>query len=285
MVESAQSCFTFLAADRESAARQPATFGQLLDHRPHPTFTARLPHRPKTRVRGFSGCPSGQTSRRGRGRSINTPGSRACGYKTVSGRHEWPNRDPLVEQGGLNLYGFAGNDSIDNNDPLGLSFWNPDWLKNLQRAFWNKVAEKYMRPRGLNMSADLLEHSLLDNPSDLIPYGTAAQPMQSSIEMIQFYKRIPLGCYKDWTSPQNVKLQQNRDLFVAFEDVRVSYKGCKCCDICPLDFKVTDTYTFHWQAPEMQQILATLGANGAYISQMLGAISPFNEEVDFTMPQ
>ncbi|MFZ1074594.1 MAG: RHS repeat-associated core domain-containing protein [Verrucomicrobiia bacterium] len=120
MVESAQSCFTFLAADRESAARQPATFGQLLDHRPHPTFTARLPHRPKTRVRGFSGCPSGQTSRRGRGRSINTPGSRACGYKTVSGRHEWLNRDPLGEAGGINLYDYVANNPINLFDPLGL---------------------------------------------------------------------------------------------------------------------------------------------------------------------
>ena len=267
-------------------ANHPSGFFDLAAAPRQPLAVAAWPTSPrKTRVRGFRRHASGRLSSRRRCRSIITPGSRGCGYKTVSGRHEWPNRDPLVEQGGLNLYGFAGNDSIDNNDPLGLSFWNPDWLKNLQRAFWNKVAEKYMRPRGLNMSADLLEHSLLDNPSDLIPYGTAAQPMQSSIEMIQFYKRIPLGCYKDWTSPQNVKLQQNRDLFVAFEDVRVSYKGCKCCDICPLDFKVTDTYTFHWQAPEMQQILATLGANGAYISQMLGAISPFNEEVDFTMPQ
>ena len=58
--------------------------------------------------------------------------------------------------------------------------------------------------------------------------------------------------------------------------------GCKCSG--KLDFRVTDRYTFHWQAPEMNQILATVGANGAYISQMLGAIHPFNEEVDFTMP-
>jgi hypothetical protein len=30
-----------------------------------------------------------------------TPGSRGCVYKTVSGRHEWPNRDPLTDFGSL----------------------------------------------------------------------------------------------------------------------------------------------------------------------------------------
>jgi hypothetical protein len=34
-----------------------------------------------------------------------TPGSRGCAYKTVSGRHEWPNRDPLKENGFNSLYG------------------------------------------------------------------------------------------------------------------------------------------------------------------------------------
>jgi hypothetical protein len=49
-----------------------------------------------------------------------TPGWRGCGYKTVSGRHEWPNRDPIGELGGLNLYGYVGNDPIDYIDPYGL---------------------------------------------------------------------------------------------------------------------------------------------------------------------
>ena len=105
MVQSCQSGFLSLAADRESAARQRATFGPLLDHRPHHTFTQLLPHRPKTRVGVFSGGPSGRLSRRGRGRSINTPGSRGCAYKTASGRHEWPNRDPLNESGFELLHG------------------------------------------------------------------------------------------------------------------------------------------------------------------------------------
>jgi len=50
-----------------------------------------------------------------------TPGSRACAYKTASGRHEWPNRDPIGEKGGLNLYGFVGNSSLNKVDHLGLA--------------------------------------------------------------------------------------------------------------------------------------------------------------------
>ena len=31
----------------------------------------------------------------------------------------WPNRDPIQELGGINLYGFAYNDAVDNYDLLG----------------------------------------------------------------------------------------------------------------------------------------------------------------------
>jgi RHS repeat-associated protein len=35
----------------------------------------------------------------------------------------WPNRDPLGEEGGVNLYGFIGNNPVNQFDELGLMKW------------------------------------------------------------------------------------------------------------------------------------------------------------------
>jgi RHS repeat-associated protein len=39
-------------------------------------------------------------------------------YDPITGR--WPSRDPIGESGGVNLYGFVGNDGLNRFDPLGL---------------------------------------------------------------------------------------------------------------------------------------------------------------------
>ena len=36
------------------------------------------------------------------------------------GLGRWISRDPIAEAGGLNLYGYLGNDPVDGIDPLGL---------------------------------------------------------------------------------------------------------------------------------------------------------------------
>jgi hypothetical protein len=105
VVQSCQSRFTFSAADGASAAAALSAFP------------------PKTRVQSFHRLLSGRLARRGRCRSINTPGSRGYAYKTVSGRHEWPSRDPNQERGGLNLYGYVGNNPVNFYDPYGLIGW------------------------------------------------------------------------------------------------------------------------------------------------------------------
>lgn len=48
-------------------------------------------------------------------------------YNPNSGR--WLNRDPLEEEGGVNLYGFVHNDSLSHFDPLGqhVDKWKDIW--------------------------------------------------------------------------------------------------------------------------------------------------------------
>lgn len=46
-------------------------------------------------------------------------------YDPVTGR--WPSRDPIEEQGGINLYGFVGNDGGNRFDVLGLCDKSKKW--------------------------------------------------------------------------------------------------------------------------------------------------------------
>jgi len=45
--------------------------------------------------------------------------------KTVSGIPVWPSRDPIGERGGINLYGFVGNDGVNKWDILGNVSYTP----------------------------------------------------------------------------------------------------------------------------------------------------------------
>jgi RHS repeat-associated protein len=52
----------------------------------------------------------------------NTDGLYYYGYRFYDPlTQRWLNRDPIEEQGGLNLYGFVGNDAISRIDPFGLT--------------------------------------------------------------------------------------------------------------------------------------------------------------------
>lgn len=59
------------------------------------------------------------------------------GYRFYdAGLGRWLNRDPIEERGGVNLYGFVGNDGVNKWDLLGL-----DWIDNK----WDAV--KYWRSK------------------------------------------------------------------------------------------------------------------------------------------
>ena len=55
--------------------------------------------------------------------------NRPTATKPASGIPYWLNRDPIEEEGGLNLYGFVGNDGLSKVDYLGLDavfLWGPN---------------------------------------------------------------------------------------------------------------------------------------------------------------
>ncbi|MEI7910235.1 MAG: RHS repeat-associated core domain-containing protein, partial [Verrucomicrobiota bacterium] len=41
----------------------------------------------------------------------------------------WPSRDPIGERGGMNLYGFVGNDGVDNVDYIGLQVAEEEFVR------------------------------------------------------------------------------------------------------------------------------------------------------------
>ena len=50
---------------------------------------------------------------------MSTPSFSRYTYHTVPGRSAWPNRDPIGERGGLNLYCLIGNNLVNQIDILG----------------------------------------------------------------------------------------------------------------------------------------------------------------------
>jgi RHS repeat-associated protein len=72
-------------------------------------------------------------------------------YDADTGR--WLNRDPLGEDGGINLYGYVGNSPINYSDALGLVWYNPfswNWSQ-----IGSSVEVKYGGELGLELKGEL----------------------------------------------------------------------------------------------------------------------------------
>jgi len=102
--------------DEGLAISQDAAFPVLLG-----TLSPRMNTPPKTRLRGFSSSRSERLVRRNPSIPPRATGYRAHPYNIARGLPDWQSRDPIGENGGINLYGYVGNEPINWYDPLGLN--------------------------------------------------------------------------------------------------------------------------------------------------------------------
>lgn len=87
-------------------------------------------------------------------------------YDPVTGR--WPSRDPIGEEGGVNLYGFIGNDVMCRWDFLGLA---PDPCAALCKKVKNisaEVAKKAARLEGAKRELKSSYDELFRDPKGLV---------------------------------------------------------------------------------------------------------------------
>jgi hypothetical protein len=86
----------------------------------------------------------------------------ACGYKTASVLSERSSRDPIAENGGLNIYGYVRQNSWSSFDPLGLESdddrkHDADTFGRLARDFAKEADKQWTEARESGVSARAAE--------------------------------------------------------------------------------------------------------------------------------
>ena len=97
---------------------------------------------------------------------------RPTATKTASGIPYWPSRDPIEERGGVNLYGFVGNNGINKIDFLG--------QLGLADSIWDYWLARN-RPGALNFPVTLLLTDMW-NELDGYTYGDRMDSYRKHVE-------------------------------------------------------------------------------------------------------
>jgi len=87
-------------------------------------------------------------------------------YNPELGR--WINRDPIEEEGGLNLYGFVGNELIGRFDVLGLA-WEIEGISGLYRATARPSSSDTFDDLGQLLNLDTSDYQKWARTSDIEP--------------------------------------------------------------------------------------------------------------------
>jgi len=80
----------------------------------------------KTRIWGFCRPPATRAPVFGAQTTKPRQVAKAAATKSASGPSQWPNRDPIGENGGVNLFAMVENNPISFIDPLGLNIYAID---------------------------------------------------------------------------------------------------------------------------------------------------------------
>ncbi len=96
--------------------------------------------------------------------------------ETVSGRPRWLSRDPIGEEGGLNLYAMVGNDPVNQWDYLGLFIGGvrhlPGYTDGKPKSFpWSRVAH-WTFPGDAHTYEEAADRNLEPNAGALLAQGS-----------------------------------------------------------------------------------------------------------------
>ena len=97
-------------------------------------------------------------------------------YSPVTGR--WASRDPIEEEGGINLYAYCGNDGVNTVDLLGLS-------KLVIAAFFDKTTRATISNNGIRLGSDEAKLSSLMN--GMIEVLAKCKKMMSDFDVQLWY--------------------------------------------------------------------------------------------------
>ena len=223
----------------------------------------------------------------------------------------WLTRDPLGEQGGLNLHCFCENDGVNRYDALGLSA-SQEIITGARNA-WRLFAEYYFRMyKGWPISAMFLELSVDGiKRSRPIVYSDGSM-VSSAIKRSEEYRRkidrliqMAVVGFNPFHNTKDSITFMSGDLYAAVKQAEIRYDGriCKARSgrtKVDLDITVSDKYNFEWwglnetqllrrdNGLSLQNVLAMvnaticmIGNNMAYIDQQAGAIQPFKWKAVF----
>ena len=206
-------------------------------------------------------------------------------YSPVLAR--WLTRDPIEEQGGLNLYAFCGNNGINAYDSLGFV------LEPLSTAdaknFWTMFALVYFQGfKGHHISAEMLLLALyypfsgetyeFEEGSNLSGALKSSKEYKSIIDNAIRSQKDGYKFYNEHTSTEFT----DGDLKTCVGKTAMSFNGeaCKSKGHARLNLRVTfsNRYDFDlWGEKEIEKYghILVIGNNMAHYDQLRGVITPY----------